>query len=303
MTPSRFRWGLLFILVGTLVLLQKADTIGSGVWLDLLYYVPFFFIAIGIEKIFTNSRLETISYATSVLLVAGAAYVAASSNSKDTETNFFRSETIEETLDSSITGVDAKLSLTDGGLTIRDATDQLLYAKFRQWTPKPKYTLTKDNGRAGIEFVSRSGQLLWGMVHIDGSDDGENADDWHLMFSREVPLRLTCDADRSELHLNLSTTPLEALTLNADDADIYIKLGDLSPAVRVAVKGLDSKLRLRIPRDAGLRVIGVGDDEYLQQVGLSREDGGFVSDGYDTLQNKIDVDLDDRFRSLSIDYY
>jgi len=71
----------------------------------------------------------------------------------------------------------------------------------------------------------------------------------------------------------------------------------------VAVKGLDSKLRLRIPRDAGLRVIGVGDDEYLQQVGLSREDGGFISDGYDTLQNKIDVDLDDRFRSLSIDYY
>jgi hypothetical protein len=303
MTPSRFRWGLLFILLGTLILLQKADTIGSDVWLDLLYYVPFFFIAIGIEKIFTNSRLEVISYASSVLLVAGAAYVAASSNPNDTETGFFQSEVIEEALDPSITGVDAKLTLTDGGLTIRDATDQLVYAKFQQWTPKPKYTLTRDGGRAVIEFVSRSGQLLWGMVKVGENADAEGVDDWYLMFSREVPLRLTCDADRSDLHLNLSTTPLEALTLKADDADIYIKLGDLTPAVQVAVKGLDSKLRLRVPRDAGLRVIGVGDDQYLQQVGLSPDNGGFVSDGYDTLQNKIDVNLDDRFRSLSIDYY
>jgi hypothetical protein len=303
MTPARFRWGLLLILVGTLILLQKTDTIGSDVWLDLLYYVPYLLIAIGIEKLFTRSKFEIISYATSVLLVAGAAYVAASSDPAEPDSDFFRTEVIEEPFDSAITGVDAQLTLAGGGLTIRDATDELVYAKFQQWTPKPKYTLTKEGGRAIVEFVSRSGQLLWGMVDVGEDADAEGNDDWYLMFSRDVPLRLTCDADRSDLHLNLSTTQLEALNLKADDADIYIKLGDLTPAVQVDVRGLDSKLRLRIPRDAGLRVIGVGDDEYLQQVGLSRDNGAFISDGYDTLRNKIDVNLDDRFRSLSIDYY
>jgi hypothetical protein len=103
--------------------------------------------------------------------------------------------------------------------------------------------------------------------------------------------------------MNLSTTPLLRLDMIAEDASVYLKLGDLEPDVAVKVKGYDSRVRLRIPREAGLRIGGVEDPEYLETVGLIRAQDAFMTAGYDTLAVKIDVELDDRFRSLSIDFY
>jgi len=52
-----------------------------------------------------------------------------------------------------------------------------------------------------------------------------------------------------------------------------------------------------------LRVIGIEDADYLREVGLTQQNGFFVNQGYDSLESKIEVELDDRFQSLSIDYY
>jgi len=84
---------------------------------------------------------------------------------------------------------------------------------------------------------------------------------------------------------------------------MYVKIGDLLPLVVISVMGDESKLRLRVPRDVGLRVTGMEHDRLLTRLGLIKSNGFFVNNGYDTLQNKIVVDLDDRFRSLSIDFY
>ena len=86
-------------------------------------------------------------------------------------------------------------------------------------------------------------------------------------------------------------------------SDIYLRIGDLQRLVNVSIEGSDSKLRLRIPRESGLKVEGVRDDDYLRRIGLSESDGAFVSEGYDTLSYHIDVDLDDRYSSLSIEHY
>ena len=78
---------------------------------------------------------------------------------------------------------------------------------------------------------------------------------------------------------------------------------DLLPEVDVSLVGDDSKLRLRVPRDVGLRVSGTDHSRYLDRLGLMERNGSFINEGYDTMQSRIVVDLDDRFRSLSIDVY
>ena len=57
MSPARFRWGAILIQIGILWLLKNFDVITTDFWEDLLLYFPIILIAVGVEKIFTKSRL------------------------------------------------------------------------------------------------------------------------------------------------------------------------------------------------------------------------------------------------------
>lgn len=299
MTPARFRWGVLFILIGVLILLSRAEVLNHNFWLDFFSLIPFLLIAIGIEKIFTRTRFEAISYLSSVLLLVGGVWVAFNGSRYGTNASFFETETISQEVEPSVNLLEAVLYLGGEDLTIRDATDDLIDARFREFSDKPKYIYTVQDNTARVELDSRNNRSFGGMIRVDT----DQPEDWRLKFSRLVPLVLKCDGSESELHLNLSTTPLRELDLEADEASIYLKLGTLEPQIKVAVRGRDSELRLRVPGESGLRVTGIEDEDYLREVGLTRQNGFFVNDGYDSLQSKIEVDLDERFRSLSIDYY
>jgi len=299
MTPARFRWGLILILIGGLIFLENLDYLSHGFWVDFLIYSPILLIAIGIEKIFTRSRAQIISYLTSVALVLGAVYLAFDVSHGKGEADFFSKSTFSEEADPGVENLHAELHLGDGSLTIRDAGDDMVYARFREFTRKPDISYLVEKAAAKIKFCGRSSTFFWGTVGIHSGEP----DDWYVSFSRQVPLFLDCYGNRSDMHLNLSTTPLRQLHLEADDAEMYVKIGDLLPLVVISVMGDESKLRLRVPRDVGLRVTGMEHDRLLTRLGLIKSNGFFVNNGYDTLQNKIVVDLDDRFRSLSIDFY
>ena len=49
MTPARFRWGSLLVLVGVILLLRNLDVITNSFWTDFLIYFPILLIAIGIQ--------------------------------------------------------------------------------------------------------------------------------------------------------------------------------------------------------------------------------------------------------------
>jgi len=299
MTPARFRWGLLLMLFGTLILLRNFDCLNYNFWIDFLFYFPFFLIAVGIEKIFTGSRLQFISYLTSVALVCGALYVALEGSRDGSQASFFSKSTFVQEADSSVENLRAVLRLDGGDLTVRDATGNMVYGRFREFTRKPDIRYYMEDHGANIVLTSRSGRFLGGVVKIEGDEP----DDWYLSFSKDVPLFLECYGDHSDIHLNLSTTPLHKLRVEADEGNIYLKLGDLIPEIDVSVVGDDSRLRLRVPSNAGLRISGADHARYLTRLGLIERNGYFINEGFDTLRNRILVDLDNRFRSLSIDSY
>lgn len=299
MTPSRFRWGILLVLLGAVLLLHNLDIINSNFWEDFLIYLPIVLIAIGLEKIFTKSRFQFVSYLTSAALFLGGLYLVFAGSRGGEDTNFFSQTSYKADADPNVRELHAELNLTDGDLTIRDATDGLVEGQFKEFTHKPDITFAVDNGVANVVMNGGKRRIIGTAIRIET----DTPDDWYLSFSNLVPLTLACVGKNSDMHLNLSTTPLKDLTLEAEEGSAYLKLGTLLPLVTVSVKGDNSEIRLRLPSDAGVRISGVDDREYLEQVGLKARDGAFVNDGYDTLKNKINVNLDDRLSSLSIDYY
>jgi hypothetical protein len=301
MTPARFRWGMLFILIGTLLLLVNADVLSNNFWIDFVYLFPFLLIAIGIEKIFSKTRLAVISYLSTVFLVAGAFYVAFEGSRYNDFGSFFQSTTLEYGADPSVDIIDAELDLDRTSLTIRDATDEIMKARFGELTYKPESDMEIRDGHAHIRLSSRYGTRRF-VGHAIEIDTGE-PDDWRVSFSNEVPLDLILKGRDCNLHLNMASTPLRELLLEAADADVYLKLGELEPHVKVTVTGDDAKLRFRLPQSSGLMVTGVDDPAYLEEIGLVRNNGGYVNENYESAPTRVEIDLNERLRSLSIDFY
>ncbi|MCB2230623.1 hypothetical protein KQH82_07900 [bacterium] len=298
MTPARFRWGMLLILTGSLILLVNMDLINHNFVLELLIWFPIVLIAIGIEKIFTRSRLEFISYLTTVALVGAAVWIAFDATGSGDESDFFSRTSFVEEFDPAVEKIDALLDVGDGDLTIRDATRDMVYARFAEFTRKPKVSYEVQDGRALVEFSEDRG-----IFRSPISVRTDNISDWIVKFSDKTPLELVCRGDNSDMHLNMATTPLRKLQLEAPSTIVYVKIGNLEPEVKVSLFGSDADVKLRVPREAGLQINGKDYRSFLEKIGLIEKGDLFISEGFDTLQPKISVDLDERLRSLSIDTY
>ncbi|MCK4607273.1 MAG: hypothetical protein KAU35_08270 [candidate division Zixibacteria bacterium] len=300
MTPARLRWGMLMVTFGLLLLLRNLGTLSDDFWVDLLIYFPIVLILIGIEKIFTKSRLQFISYFTSFLLLVGGIGIAFYSSWNDHEGSFFSQTSHRVDFDPEVKKLSAVLKLGETDLTIRDSGDDLVFGRFDRFTQKPRISYSVEQQEAKLVYTARRGGRLGGAITINTGED----QDWYIQFSDLVPLDLECYGEDSDIHLNLSTTPLRRLKLNADDAHIYLKLGEMEPEVTVVVVGGQSDLKLRMPESVGLRMSDNDYRSYLTKVGLiETEDGIFVTEGIDTLITTVELDLDEHLSSFSVDCF
>jgi len=300
MTPARFRWGMIFIQIGILFLLQNAGILNESFWYDLFVLSPFVLIAVGIEKIFTKSKLQFISYATTFALFFGGFAIAFLSSTSSFGSNFFAESVYREDYNSNINRIKAVLEVGNADLTIRDSGDDLIYAHFDRFTVKPDIDLDTKDSLAVIKFYNKSKTFLGGVVRVEIDEP----QDWNIRFYEEMPLDLECYGEDADLHMNFSTSHLENLKIDADNTTIYLKLGDLVPKVSVTVLGDDSQLRLRIPSSLGIKIYGEDYSSYLEEIGLKKVDSGvFESEGFDDFENQINVKIDNRLSSFSLDYF
>lgn len=299
MTPARFRWGMLLVLLGVILLLQNLDAINNNFWADLVLYLPFLLIAIGLEKIFTKTKAQYVAYATTVCIFAGALWVVLSGSRGGTDDSFFSETSYSIPNEGKVSSLKAQIELGQGNLTIRDASDQLFDGQFREFTVKPEISYTAEGEEGILKLIGKTKRWLGGIVRVETDE----ANDWYLSFSNSLPLDLECNGEESDVHLNLETTPVKSVRVQVDDGAIYLKIGVAEPNVAVTVTGENSELRLRVPEMAGLKVTGLEDDSYLSRFNLTRRNGSYISEGFDTLAYRIQVDLDDRLSSLNIDRY
>lgn len=302
MTPARFRWGMILVMVGVLLLFQQADVLNSNYWADLLIWFPVVLIAVGIEKIFANSRLKFISYISTIGLVSVGFLIAFSGSFGGHNTSFFSETTYQIDNDSSVNKIEAYLHLDATNLTIRDSGSDIMDARFDKFTRKPKIHSDFMDDKAIIKLKSSKASYLGGAIKINTGA----SQDWTLKFSRDIPLDLECDGHESDLHLNMKSTPLEQLKLDADDARIYLRLGELIPFVKIKIFGDNSDLELRIPQNVGLRIEGDDFSSYLLRLDsfeFIEEDGIFTTKGFDTIDTQIDIELGDNLDNVIIQPY
>lgn len=295
MNPARFRWGLLLIIAGILIILHNADRLYWDFWWDLVQWWPVLLIAIGLEKLFIGLRLKALAFVPPVLLAAGIVYLAVADNNYRTERWSYASSGWEEKFDPDVEELDVYIDHGRNDLKVKRTSKYLAKADFDRYIRKPKIDFKREGNTARLTVDS---ELRFGGRFINIRNYGDR--DWDFMFSETVPLKLECIGDEASLRLDLSGIILKELTVENDDGLIDVTIGDRVSDVRLSIAGKNSRLYLGVPATAGLEIGGGDYSGYYGALGLMRLDDKFISEGFDTAATKIYIDIGAGLKHLSI---
>jgi hypothetical protein len=298
-TPGRLRWGLLFITIGAMLLLNNAGALSWEYWPELLVWWPLILIAVGIEKIFQKTSLQFISYLSPLILIVAMIYIAVETGSDGSSRGFFSAQHWSERYDPSVASMDAVIEHGGIDLYINRETDDLATARFERFSRKPKIKFSKNDGTARLE-IRRGFWRGSGFFIIDGKHGGR---DWNINFSDVIPLSLNCLGENSKINLNLESIPAEAIKIDNEEGEIYLKIGDLRPEVSVEIRGKDADFRLRIPDEAGIKVASDEYHGYMKSLALDKVGDFYQTEGFDTLKVRVFLKLDNDLRRLKIERY
>lgn len=299
MKPSRLRWGLLFITVGVMLLLNNSDNLSWEYWLNLLAWWPLILIAIGIEKIFNHTSLKFISYLSPLLLVAGMVYVAYDTGEDNLRKGFFATQHWELVADSNINAIDAVIDQGRNDLFVRGGGSDLISARFDRMAGKPKISNKRQGNVEKVEIKPRFRYWGGGIV-INGRD---NQRDWTITLSDKVLYKLDCRGRGADMNLDLGEIRLEKLTIVNDEADIDLSVGELASRVELDITCDEGRLRLRMPEKAGLKISGNSRSGSLDNIGLKKSGEYYISDNFDTAPVQITAKLNGNLEHLFVNFY
>jgi len=294
MNPSRFRWGVLFILVGVLLLMNNTGKLAWGAWEDILSLWPILLIAIGIEKIFTKSKAEFISYLSTLALAAIVIWVAwggGIDGYREHGSSRYRVE-----MDDDVQKIVGNIKVKNHDLNLNGTDNDLIYARYNGFGRSPRIDYQIENGIGQLNIVDHS--------HWSWISTSRYSNDLNLYLKQHLPISLTCSGDKSNMRLDCHLLKIEDLSIDSKEGNIRIILGNFSDMVRLSLKGKEADFNLQLPEGCGLRVTGVDKDNerLLERIGLVRSGDVFISNGYDTLKPKIELHLDPNVTQLGIDY-
>jgi hypothetical protein len=299
MKPSRLRWGLLFVTVGVMLLLNNSGNLSWEYWLNLLSWWPLILIAIGIEKIFNNTSLKFISYLSPLLLVAGMVYVAYDTDRDDFGRGLFKTHRWELTADSGIEAVDVAIDQGRNDLAVRGGGSNYISARFDRLAGNPKIKSDRKGNVEKVEIKPRF-RYLGGTIIIDGRHYRR---DWTITLSDKVPYRLDCQGRGADMDLDFDDVQLEKLTIENDEADIDLSIGELSPRVELDITCDEGQLQIRYPEKAGLKISGVASSRHFENVGLRNSGDYYVTDNFDTAPIQITAKLSGDLNRFSLTAY
>lgn len=301
MNPARFRWGILFILAGVMLLLYNLDTFNDYVWWDILSLWPLILIAIGLEKIFTKSRAEFLAYLPILALAGIVLWVALADagGGRFTSSNDKYRYMVE--YEDSVKKIEAEFDLGDIDINLKDTGTRLFRARVGDGQKTPDIDYTDEGGVAKLS-VKPGNDRLPDWIHIK---KWKRYRDWDLYLYDQVPISLRCIGDQADMDLDCRNLHLQYLHIDSERGHINLQIGNLEDNLKVSLEGKGGDFKVVVPEGSGVSVVGADDDlaSVLESKGMEKIDNKFVSAGYDTLTPKIDLDISSDLTRFALSYH
>jgi len=303
---GRLRTGVIFILLGLILLLNTTGVLRLDVWESIATLWPLLLIAIGIEKIFMSTeRFRPLAYLSPIIIAGTVAYaIFATPNGNllaDFDGDFDRDRGPERwSVDApaDIKRVDVKFDFGGGRLAVRGgaADDKALDGQFYYQRKEPDLSYDTHDDIVTID-LRRDG------VHgPDFTFSRRDRERWIVKLSEILPVNLELNAGAAYVRLDLEDIICERLDLSTGASDIDVVIGERSPNVDCRIDCGAASIDLRVPAGAGVRIDKSSALSNLStdDLDLIKRDDFLESDDFENRPVKIEIEVDAGLSSLRI---
>lgn len=127
--------------------------------------------------------------------------------------------------------------------------------------------------------------------------------DWRFVLNARVPLVLNIGAGAGRADLDLTNLLVSDLVLKTGASEINLHLPARAGLTRVKVEAGAASLSMHVPDGVAARIhVRSGLSAIrVDQARFPKQDGAFLSPGFDEAANKVDIDIEAGVGSISID--
>ncbi len=185
------------------------------------------------------------------------------------------------------TKVNARINMGAGKLDIASAETDLMKAHFGYseagWKPEVSYDVNGSTGELSVLTPSR--------LRLDFTRDLRY--EWTIGLAPDVPLDLAVNVGAGEATLDLAGLDIRNLQVDVGAGDTTVDLtGDWTHDLRGDINTGAGALKLRVPENVGVRIVGYRDGvgEYLAD-GFMQDGDALVNPAYENATVKFDLTL------------
>ncbi len=291
--------GVIFILLGIILLANNFQILSWGVWYELFKFWPVILIAIGVGLIFRKSSLSLLQILPPLLIIAaigGAIYLSQADRAYEITGQTLR---FEQPLFPELKQADIEISFGAGILRLEGSSDYLLEGDFTtpSWLrPRMRYKVVGEKGFLELTEEGEGGRFQFSQLGKEHS--------WNLRLNNEIPLTLKIETGASSNYLDISSLEVTYLELKAGASKNEIKFGSLS-SIQANIKAGVSRIELFAPRSIGIRIEAntALTSNNFNKLGLVKQGDVYTSRDYSIAETRLDLELDVGISSVTVELY
>jgi len=256
MNASRLNWGLIFIIIGLVLLGWSTGRLPFEVIVRLLELWPVLLIAIGIQMIFNKSKVPQFAYISSLLIIGAAIYAVAPNwdnlKYRDARITF---GSFEQEISAPVSALEINAEFTNREFIIDDYNDDPVALAYdhEQFKPQLEFLTIDTLGKVVIKSFDNE----WYNRLTDFLDifKGYEQAHWKLRLSRNYPLNLVLKSRESYCYLRMKDLNIRSIDLDCEECDeVVLQFGLKVPEKAVMLDLHRSRLRLEIPDDIDIMI-------------------------------------------------
>ena len=280
-------WGLLFVLIGVLLLLNNFGIIEvnlSNTW----QLWPVVIIGIGLSVLSPRGWLWGIISVILTLAMLGLVAFAVIDNPTYQDLQGWSNQDTKKLSDDAVNA--AKIDITID-------------------TPATSLSLSSSDSRRGVEAIQQSKSMNLNIdaetrgdtryVRIDSESSrrfwfrGGVANSLDVDLTRKLPISLSIDTGAASVSGDLSQVKLKSLNIDTGASSIDLKLGAIESRQEVVLDAGASKLAFKIPKSVGVRVESSGGLKSTSFEGIEKvSESVYESKGFADSEKQITIRAD-----------
>jgi hypothetical protein len=306
MKPSHIFWGLLFVGLGLLVLINNFTTIFMD-WATIWKLWPLTIILIGLAILIKHQYGKSIIAGLAAIVLALAIFA-----SFKTATHFFSNDfqidigddgnfefattEFNEKYDSTLIFATLNFEAGAGTFNISDTTENLIAAKTIGHKNNYKLIRLDTDSSSIIEFdMGDKAIFRFGDNYKNTVDIALNSKQiWDMNF----------DVGAASMDFDLTKFKTKDVTVDMGAAAVNIKLGDLLPETKLSVDAGASDINIFIPKESGCKIVtdGALSSKHFNEFEKIDSDN-FETENFKEAVNKIYIDIECGVSSISVERY